>query len=426
MKRHINSALKILVKVFGEKTYSNIAFQGEKVSDMTTKLVLGVLDENIKIEYILAGLCKKKPQNIIYILLKIGVYALMNLTDVPKFAIVSECVEVAKMNGKSANAGFVNAVLKKVAAGEYSLPKIGDENCLSVTYSKPKWFVDKLIKQYGEEKTVEIISQKPFEKEHIRVNSRLTSLEEVKKTLEKAGEEYEESEAGGLIVKASDTTANLFKKGFVTYQSASSMLAVLALGVKDGDKVLDLCSAPGGKAVFISELNPHGDVVACDVHPHRVKLIESYKSRMKAENVKPTLNDATVFNKEWEGKFDCVLLDAPCSCFGTFLKHPDVFLSRDESDFKDIALTQKNIAKNAVRYLKNGGVMVYSTCTLFDEENCEAVKSITENKSFKLEKIVFENKALDEKFKDNKGEISVMPKGEYDGFFIAKIRREND
>ena len=121
-----------------------------------------------------------------------------------------------------------------------------------------------------------------------------------------------------------------------------------------------------------------------------------------------------------------MLLDAPCSCFGTLLKHPDVFLSRDENDLKDIALTQKNIAKNAVRYLKNGGVMIYSTCTLFDEENGEAVKSITENKGFKLEKIVFENKALDDKFKDNEGEISVMPKGEYDGFFIAKIRREND
>lgn len=425
MKRHVNSALKILTKVFSEKTYSNIAFQGEKVSDMTTKLVLGVLDENVKIEYILAGLCKKKPQNIIYILLKIGVYALLNLTDVPKFAIVSECVEVAKMNGKSANAGFVNAVLKKVAAGEYFLPKVGGGNYLSVTYSKPKWFVDKLIAQYGEEKTIEIISQKPLEKEHIRVNSRLTSLEEVKIMLDKAGEEYKESEVGGLIVKATDTAADLFKKGLVTYQSASSMLAVLALDVKDGAKVLDLCSAPGGKAVFISELSPNGEVVACDVHPHRVKLIERYKSRMKAENVKPTISDATVFNKDWEGKFDFVLLDAPCSCFGTFLKHPDVFLSRDEKDLKDIALTQKNIAKNAVRYLKNDGAMIYSTCTMFDEENGEVVRTIIKNQDFKLEKIVFENKALNDKFADNQGEISVMPKGEYDGFYIAKIRRKN-
>ena len=426
MKRHINSALKILTKVFGDKTYSNIAFQGEKVSDMTTKLVLGVLDENVKIEYVLAELCKKKPQNIVYNLLKIGIYALMNLTDVPKFAIVSECVEVAKMNGKSANAGFVNAVLKKVANGEYTLPKKGDEDYLSVTYSKPKWFIDKLIEQYGENKAIEIISQKPFEKEHIRINSRLTSLEKAEESLKKAGEKYEESEVGGLVLRASETTANLFRQGLITYQSASSMLAVLALGVKDGKSVLDLCSAPGGKAVFISELNPNGEVVACDVYPHRVKLIEAYKNRMKADNVKTIISDATVFNNDWEGGFDYVLLDAPCSCFGTFRKHPDVFLSRNASDLAEISLTQQKIAKNAVRYLKNGGVLVYSTCTIFDEENGQVVKSILDDKNLKLEKIVFENETLNDKFKDNNGEISVLPKDEYDGFYIAKIRRKND
>ena len=176
MKRHINSALKILTKIFSEKTYSNMAFYGENVSDMTTKLVYGVLDENVKIEYILRSLCSKKPQNVIYVLLKIGTYALMNLTDVPAFAIVSECVEVAKMNGKSANAGFVNAVLKKVANKDYSLPSEESDDYLSVNYSKPQWFVDKLVKQYGREKAVEVLSAKPFESEHIRINSPCCSL----------------------------------------------------------------------------------------------------------------------------------------------------------------------------------------------------------------------------------------------------------
>ncbi|MBR4800638.1 MAG: 16S rRNA (cytosine(967)-C(5))-methyltransferase RsmB [Clostridia bacterium] len=424
MKRHIDCALKILTKVFSEKTYSNIAFHGEKVSDMTTKLVYGVLDENVKIEYILSQLVKKKPQNIIYNLLKIGVYALTDLTDVPEFAIVSECVEVAKMNGKSANAGFVNAVLKKVARGEYSLPSKTADNYLSVVYSKPQWFVDKLIEQYGNDTAVKIVSAKPFEREHVRVNSRLTTLEEVKSRLEAAGEDYLVSDVNGLIVKATDAVGNMFKQGLVTYQSPSSMLAVYSLGIKDGSNVLDLCSAPGGKAVLMSELNPQGKVVACDVYEHRVKLIESYEKRMRATNVQAVKYDSCKFNPEWENKFDFVLLDAPCSCFGTFGKHPDVFLSRGESDVLNLAKTQQEILKNAVRYLKNGGALVYSTCTLFAEENIDVVKTVLTNKDYSLEKITFAGQSLNEKFKDNDGTISILPNGEYDGFFIAKIRRK--
>ena len=425
MRRHISSALKILTKVFLEKTYSNMAFHGENVSDMTTKLVLGVLDENVKIEYILGKLVKKKPQNIIYILLKIGTYALLSLTDVPAFAIVSECVEVAKMNGKSANAGFVNAVLKKVANKEYSLPSKEDANYLSVIYSKPQWFVNKLINQYGREQAEEILSATPFEYEHIRVNTRLGALEYVKKRLDKAGDKYVESEVGGLIVKATKAVSDMFRAGLITYQSPSSILAVYSLGITDGKDALDLCSAPGGKAVLMSELTPKGKVVACDLHEHRVKLIGTYKDRMRADNVKAQKLDATNFESSFENAFDFVLLDAPCSCFGTFRKHPDVFLSRDENDISEIAKTQKEILKNAVRYLKIGGTLVYSTCTLFDEENRQVVETVLEDGKYELEKITFDLDVLNNKFKQNDGTIALLPKEEYDGFYIAKIRRKS-
>ena len=177
----------------------------------------------------------------------------------------------------------------------------------------------------------------------------------------------------------------------------------------------------------MSELDKSGEVTACDLHPHRVKLIESYKARMRADNVKTAVLDATKFKSEWEEKFDYVLLDAPCSCFGTFRKHPDVFLSRDESDLQNIAKTQREILKNAVRYLKNGGKLVYSTCTLFDEENAQVVDSVIDGKEFKLEKITFENAALNKKFENNNGTIALLPEGQYDGFYIAKIVRcKND
>lgn len=179
MRKHIDSAYKILSKVYQDGTYSNMAFLGERVSDMSTRLVYGTLEENVKIDYILSQLIEKKPQKSVLTLLKIGTYALLNLSDAPKFAIVSECVEVAKSNGKGGASGFINAVLKKVADGKYSLPKESDENYLSVKYSKPQWFCDKLEKQFGKEVARIILSAKSTTLEHIRINSRMATESDV-------------------------------------------------------------------------------------------------------------------------------------------------------------------------------------------------------------------------------------------------------
>lgn len=424
MRKHIDSAYKILSKVYQDGTYSNMAFLGERVSDMSTRLVYGTLEENVKIDYILSQLIEKKPQKSVLTLLKIGTYALLNLTDVPKFAIVSECVEVAKSNGKGGASGFINAVLKKVADGKYSLPKESDENYLSVTYSKPQWFCDKLEKQYGKEVARSILSAKSTTLEHIRINSRMATESDVEFLLKKNKTDFKKSDVGGYIVKANDAVRHMFDKGLVTFQSPSSILAVKALGVTDGAQILDICSAPGGKAVYMSELCPHGKVVACDLYPHRVALIQKYKNRMHTPNVKAVQADACVLNEEWKDAFDFVLCDAPCSCLGTFKKHPDVFLNKDESCISELAATQRQILENAAKYLKVSGAMVYSTCTLFEEENENVVHDFLEkNVDFVLEHISGLEKINGGKYLDNKGMIQILPHDEYDGFFIAKIRR---
>lgn len=424
MRKHIDSAYKILSKVYQDGTYSNMAFLGERVSDMSTRLVYGTLEENVKIDYILSLLIEKKPQKSVLTLLKIGTYALLNLSDVPKFAIVSECVEVAKSNGKGGASGFINAVLKKVADGKYSLPKESDENYLSVTYSKPQWFCDKLEKQYGKEVARIILSAKSTTLEHIRINSRMATESDVEFLLKKNKTDFKKSDVGGYIVKANDTVRHMFDKGLVTFQSPSSILAVKALGVTDGAQIIDICSAPGGKAVYMSELCPHGKVVACDLYPHRVALIQKYKNRMHTPNVKAVQADACVLNEEWKDAFDFVLCDAPCSCLGTFKKHPDVFLNKDERCINELATTQRQILENAAKYLKVGGAMVYSTCTLFEEENENVVHDFLEkNVDFVLEHISGLEKIDGGKYLDNKGMIQILPHDEYDGFFIAKIRR---
>lgn len=424
MRKHIDSAYKILSKVYQDGTYSNMAFLGERVSDMSTRLVYGTLEEDVKIDYILSQLIEKKPQKSVLTLLKIGTYALLNLSNVPKFAIVSECVEVAKSNGKGGASGFINAVLKKVADGKYSLPKESDENYLSVTYSKPQWFCDKLEKQYGKEVARSILSAKSTTLEHIRINSRMATESDVEFLLKKNKTDFKKSDVGGYIVKANDAVRHMFDKGLVTFQSPSSILAVKALGVTDGAQILDICSAPGGKAVYMSELCPHGKVVACDLYPHRVALIQKYKNRMHTPNVKAVQADACVLNDEWKDAFDFVLCDAPCSCLGTFKKHPDVFLNKDESCISELATTQRQILENAAKYLKVGGAMVYSTCTLFEEENENVVHDFLEkNVDFVLEHISGLEKIDGGKYLDNKGMIQILPHDEYDGFFIAKIRR---
>ena len=424
MRKHIDSAYKILSKVYQDGTYSNMAFLGERVSDMSTRLVYGTLEENVKIDYILSQLIEKKPQKSVLTLLKIGTYALLNLSDVPKFAIVSECVEVAKSNGKGGASGFINAVLKKVADGKYSLPKESDENYLSVTYSKPQWFCDKLEKQYGKEVARIILSAKSTTLEHIRINSRMATESDVEFLLKKNKTDFKKSDVGGYIVKANDTVRHMFDKGLVTFQSPSSILAVKALVVTDGAQILDICSAPGGKAVYMSELCPHGKVIACDLYPHRVALIQKYKNRMHTPNVKAVQADACVLNEEWKDTFDFVLCDAPCSCLGTFKKHPDVFLNKDERCINELATTQRQILENAAKYLKVGGAMVYSTCTLFEEENENVVHDFLEkNVDFVLEHISGLEKIDGGKYLDNKGMIQILPHDEYDGFFIAKIRR---
>ena len=424
MRKHIDSAYKILSKVFQEGTYSNMAFLGERVSDMSTRLVYGTLEENVKIEYILNQLVEKKPQKSVLTLLKIGTYALLSLTDVPKFAIVSECVEVAKSNGKGGASGFVNAVLKKVADNKFALPSERDDCYFSVTYSKPKWFCDKLAMQYGKEKTIEIISAKSDTLEHIRINTRMATPSDVEFLLKKNKVEFKKSDVGGYIVKATDCVKHLFDKGLVTFQSPSSMLAVQSLSVTDGAQVLDICSAPGGKAVYMSEICPHGKITACDLYPHRVALIQKYKNRMHTPNVKAIQADACVVKDEWKDSFDFVLCDAPCSCLGTFKKHPDVFLNKDEKCVEELADTQRKIIENAAKYLKVGGRMVYSTCTLFKEENEDVVNDfLAKNDGFTLEKIDVLDRIDGGKYKNNDGTIQILPHEEYDGFFIAKLKR---
>ena len=414
MKEHIRAACELLDKIYTDRTYADRVFDGEDASALSARLVFGVLERDTEISYILDRLVDKQPKRIVRILLKVGVYALLYIDNIPDYAIVNECVETAKALGKGGAAGFVNAVLKKVSTRSYTLPAPSDPDYLSVHFSKPEWFVGRMTAEYGEARTRAVLEEPASDLVHIRVNSRSSSDEAVKKLFDAHAHEYYPSAVGGFLVRVTPLVRSLFSEGIVTYQSPSSVLAVDALAPGGRCEVLDLCSAPGGKAVYASELAPAATVTACDVHPHRVELIKKYAARMGADNVRPVLSDATVFEPRFEGRFDFVMADVPCTCFGTFKKHPDVFLQRGEEAIAKLAETQRRIIDNAVRYLKPGGVMVYSTCTLFKEENIENA-GYAEGLGLSLEKMPVPF--------DNDGTLQLLPRGEWDGFFIARFRK---
>ena len=414
MKEHIRAACELLDKIYTDRTYADRVFDGEDASALSARLVFGVLERDTEISYILDRLVDKQPKRIVRILLKVGVYALLYIDNIPDYAIVNECVETAKAIGKGGAAGFVNAVLKKVSTRSYTLPAPSDSDYLSVHFSKPKWFVERMTAEYGEARTRAVLEEPASDLVHIRVNSRSSSDEAVKKLFDAHAHEYYPSAVGGFLVRVTPLVRSLFSEGIVTYQSPSSVLAVDALATGGRCEVLDLCSAPGGKAVYASELAPAATVTACDVHPHRVELIKKYAARMGADNVRPVLSDATVFEPRFEGRFDFVMADVPCTCFGTFKKHPDVFLQRGEEAIAKLAETQRRIIDNAVRYLKPGGVMVYSTCTLFKEENIGNA-GYAEGLGLSLEKMPVPF--------DNDGTMQLLPRGEWDGFFIARFRK---
>ena len=372
MVNYLSDALQVLSEVYLDKKYVNVALTHIRTNPLTTKIIYGVIENEIQLEDIISQLVAKQPDKRIKIILKIGIYLLLYTDNIPQYAIVNESVNLTKKIGKQGLSGFVNSVLKKVSRKEYEV-----KNDLGISCSKPDWFINKIKEDYDSETVERIIKAKPEIREHIRENrNKPIGIEE---EFTKRKIEYEKTQVGGYYVKLDGYVKELVHNGNCTIMSPSSMLTCQVFNIDKNKKLLDLCSAPGGKAIYLSELSAGtSNITACDIHFHRLNLIESYTKKMKTKKIIVEKNDAMQFNPEYENQFDYVLLDAPCSCMGTFLKHPDVFLNKELIDIKTLAKNQKKMADNAVRYLKKGGLLVYSTCTIFKEENGEVADYIGE------------------------------------------------
>ncbi|MDD3831619.1 MAG: 16S rRNA (cytosine(967)-C(5))-methyltransferase RsmB [Clostridia bacterium] len=371
------NAYTCLDTIYRQGAYSEIALNNilltcaVKDKALTTKIVYGVLDNDTRLDYII-GLFAKSVKPIVKIILKIGIYCLQNLS-IPVYAVINDCAELTKTSGKMQLVGFVNATLRaisrSIADNSITYPK-DKLKYLSVYYSFPYFAVTMLVKQYGYEMTKNILAYQFDNKQHIRINLSKISKTDFCTILDDKCVIYDNSPLDDCLycrgsLMGIDTT-------YYTNMALGSCYVVHALNSTCDCSVLDVCSAPGGKAVYIKQLNPSATVTACDIHPHRVELIKSYARRMGVV-INTAVADATKYEQQYELQFDYCLCDVPCSGLGVFYSKPDIKLNRTKEQLADIVKIQSSILSNASKYCKVGGYLLYSTCSIMQVENQQVI-----------------------------------------------------
>lgn len=413
-------ALDAISKILDKGGYSNIVINEylqkyELNPDdraLFTKLVLGTVEKKLTLEYFLEPFLHKKQKPWVLNLLLMSIYQLVEL-NIPDYAVVNEAVEIARIKNQQI-ASFVNAVLRNFLRNEVrSFTGLDELDYLSIKYSYPKWLVAYFLKDYDFEITEKIFLEFAKEKHQaIRVNTLKATKDEVINELQKDKINYQDSGLvkNGLIVEESIINHPLFTEGKVIIQDLASQLVSEIINPEENSIILDLCSAPGGKASHLaSMMNNTGSIHACDIHPHKLKLMEENFKKLGVTNVTLQLIDARLI-KDYvkEEAFDYVLADLPCSGLGVLGHKVDLKYHLQYEAILDIIKLQKEILDSTYMLVKKGGYFIISTCTLNKLENENQVKEFLTNHPF------FE--IIEEK--------TILP-FEYgtDGFYICKLRR---
>ncbi|MCL2675611.1 MAG: methyltransferase domain-containing protein [Firmicutes bacterium] len=474
---------KLLCEVFLNGSYSMIALGASDLSPAgrayITRLVYGTIEKSVQFDYIIKKLCDKLPQKSVAVMLKMGLYMLRCMA-MPDYAAVNRIVDLAKAVGKSGVSGFINAVLRKSTeiivprdnlSAHLSYPqwvvnkllkrydkdfivatlertgepmrhirrnanKISEGEFEKKLYSEAQYFGSQIRAsvQRGEENgkgfvqnirpddtfyeaVLNTVSTNPVRSNVVKPD--ITQLNAVQSNSVRPDEgEKRGVQKTALGYLADGSAIAALGADEFTFQSLASMLAVKAyLSGEEFESVLDVCSAPGGKAIYLKELRPKAKVTCCDVLPHRVELIKKYAVRMGAK-LEYACEDATCIIPQWLNRFDLVICDVPCSGLGIKTK-PDILLNKRESNITELAKLQYDILNGAANYVKAGGVLCYSTCTVFREENEDvAERFLALNRGFELCPI------RDEDIEENEGMVNLYPtKYGSDFFFIARFRK---
>lgn len=400
---------------------------------LATQLCFGVLQNQMLLDFYLSKFSNiplKRMEGKVVQALRLGAYQMLFLDKIPHSAAVNSAVAMTKTHCKNPRAaGMVNGILRSFERNRNGLPTILEDDpaeYLATLYSHPAWLVKEFILSLGVEETARLLaannSQPPTT---VMVNTTKTTVEELTVQLEEQRVEVTPHPWLNNCLYLSKTgdleRLTAFQSGLFYVQDPASRMAILAADPKPGMKVLDCCAAPGGKSFAAAiTMENQGEIISCDLHPHKKKLIQAGADRLGLNIITPKTADGKAFRPEWEGAFDLVLVDAPCSGLGVIRKKPDIRY-KDPEPLADLPAIQAAILDNAGRYVKPGGVLLYSTCTVLSRENegvaqaFLAVHNDYKEEAFTLP--VLEGTA-------DSGMLTLWPQRQgTDGFFICKMRK---
>ncbi|MDW8564777.1 MULTISPECIES: 16S rRNA (cytosine(967)-C(5))-methyltransferase RsmB [Staphylococcus] len=425
-------AFETIQDIINDKAYSNIIIN-EVLSNnelnradksLFTELVYGTLKRKYTLDYFLKPFVQTKLKGWVRQLLWMSIYQYAYLDKIPEHAIIHEAVEIAKYKGGPHNGNVVNGILRNMMRSE--LPDFteitDDKKRIAIEYSLPKWLVDHWVTHFGLEKTEEI-AQSFLDKVSTTVRVNLTRI-----TVDEAIRRLTDDDYIVELDKEIDTClhisgkpiieSRLFKDGLVSIQDKSSMFVGEIMSLTEGDKVLDACSAPGGKACHIAEiLNGTGHVDATDIHEHKIDLIDFNIKKLRLSNISAFEHDAT---EKYDKVYDKILVDAPCSGLGVLRHKPEIKYEQSQHSIQSLVEIQLEILNNVKDSVKPGGTIIYSTCTIEQMENENVIYTFLKaNKDFEFD--AFEHPITGEKVKT----MQVLPQDfNSDGFFITRIKRK--
>ena len=421
-------ALKSLVKTDTQAVFSNLEINTTlerarlNTSDrgLYTALYLGVIEKKMTLDYIISKYSKIPLSDLdveTLNVLRLGIYQLYFMDKIPDYSATNESVSLCPKKSK----GFVNAIIRSFIRDGKNIEFPKDKwQRVSIEYSYPMEILELLIKSYGEDITYNLITKSENEKTtSLRVNTLKSTVQDIFDTL--IAREDKPTYTGNVIKTTLPIKdiRDLIDKGLVFVQDEASRICSRVVNSQPHNKVLDACACPGGKAFSMSiDMENKGEIIACDLHANKLSLIDKGAKRLGINIITTKEQNGKIYNEEFNEKFDRVLCDVPCSGLGIIFKKPDIKYKSIEN-INNLPSIQYEILSNCSRYVKLGGILVYSTCTLNKDENEKNVlRFLSENKNF--EALDFEI----DKIKSQKGMITLMPHiNNTDGFFVAKIKR---
>ncbi|MBQ7778497.1 MAG: 16S rRNA (cytosine(967)-C(5))-methyltransferase RsmB [Oscillibacter sp.] len=433
------TALRVLVSCRTNGAWADAALKAQLQRDgvsgadaaLCSRIVYGVMQNQLLLDHYLGAFCTQRLDHLqppLAEILRVGAYQILYLDKVPDHAAVSESVNLAKRFKRGQAAGLVNAVLRKLSQNKNNLPEIParDEiRYLSVRYSHPRWLVKKLLPILGREELERfLIANNSVAPLTIQMNPLKTTEDALTAKLEAEGVSVKRHSwvPGCLELTGTGDLTGLeaFRTGDFMVQDPAASLVSLFAGIQPGQRVLDVCAAPGGKsfgAAFAME--NRGEVLSCDLHENKLVRIQESAARLGVTCIETAAADGSKFRPEWEGKFDTVLVDAPCSGLGIIRKKPDVRYKKADDLFA-LPVIQSGILENAARYVAPGGTLVYSTCTVLPEENEQVSDAfLAEHPEFVREAVV-----LPQPVGKTDGQLTLWPqRHDTDGFYICRMKR---